>query len=115
MHFTKTGEQVNKFFARFQIGELGLKARPQCVDRELHLGIRADREQPYEISRMLLRKHARSQNLGMQFRAKRLIRLFRLEGRALAVFDERFEDRLRVVGEIHHHNPILPLVAAVQA
>ncbi len=84
----EAGEQINERLALLQVGELRLKAGPQRVDQELHLGIRAGREQLREIGGILLREHPRRQNLGVQFRAKLLVRFFRLERRAFAVFDE---------------------------
>ena len=50
----------------------------------------------------------------MQFEAKCWVRFIRLEGRAFAVFRERLENGLGVVGEVHHHDVFLALVAAIQ-
>ena len=95
---------------------LRLKARPQRVDEELHLRIRARCASSFdEIGGVVLREHARCQNLGVQFRAQFLVRFFRLERRALPVLRERLEDGCGVVGEVHDHDVLLALVAAVQA
>ena len=66
----ETGEQINELLARFLAGELCLKARPQRIDRVLHLGIRAGFDQLCQIGGILLGEHPRSQNLGVQFRAR---------------------------------------------
>ena len=69
----------------------------------------------YEIGGILLGEHACRQDLRVQLRAKLLIRFVRLEGRALAILGERLEDRRGVVGEVHDHDVLLPLVATVQS
>jgi len=108
------GKLVDIGFARFLIAEPILKPLAQRIDHELHLGIRAVREQLAEIGGILLGENARRDDFAVQLLAKRRVRLFRLERRALAVFDERLEDGLGVVGEVHHHDPVLGFKAAIQ-
>lgn len=62
-----------------------------------------------------LREDTSGQNLLMQLHALVLVWLSWLKRCAFPLFDKGFEDRLGVVGEVHHDHIGLVIVAAIEA